>query len=84
MMLHLEADTCESDANLHVIRSMIAEYHDLPWFGSSSYDDDLECETCDHQFHRMSALLQHVESESCMASISDWMGTLEYIENNLL
>jgi hypothetical protein len=83
MMLHLEADTCQSGANLHVVRSLIAEYHDPPWLDTSSYDD-FECETCDHQFHRMSALLQHVESENCRASISDWMGTLEYIEDNLL
>lgn len=83
MMLHLEADTCESGANLRTVRSKIAEYHYLFWLNPPSYDDDLECVTCDRQFHRMSALLQHVKSENCTASILDCMETLEYIEDNL-
>ncbi|KAG5657458.1 hypothetical protein KAF25_006022 [Fusarium avenaceum] len=83
MMLHLEADTCESGANLHVVRNLMAEYHDLHWYSPPDYDDDLECNTCDRQFQRMSALLQHVESENCDASISDYMEVLDYIEKKI-
>lgn len=83
MMLHLEAETCEYGANLHVVRNLIAEYHDLHWYSPPDYDDDLECNACDRQFQHMSALLQHVESENCNASISDYMEILDYIEENL-
>jgi hypothetical protein len=31
----------------------------------------------------MSAVLQHVESENCEASISDYMEVINYIEANL-
>ncbi|KAF4447891.1 hypothetical protein F53441_8641 [Fusarium austroafricanum] len=69
MMLHSEADTCKSGAALQSIDYMVTDYYDDYGSWDHDHDDNFRCLSCYDDFDRMSALLQHVESESCDTSI---------------
>jgi hypothetical protein len=83
MMLHLEANTCESGSDEHDIRQLVWDYYEIyrPW--NRDHDDDLDCDSCGAYFNKLSALLQHVESESCCEDISNYSGLFEYIRRRI-
>ncbi|KAI1061107.1 hypothetical protein LB506_011763 [Fusarium annulatum] len=84
MVLHLEANTCESGSDEHSIRQCVWDYYEIYGRWNHDHDDDLDCgSSCGTYFNKLSALLQHVESESCDASISDYDLLFDHIEQSI-
>lgn len=83
MVLHLEANTCESGSDEHSIRQYVWDYYEIYGRWNHDHDDDLDCGSCGTYFDKLSALLQHVESESCDASISDYHSLFGYVEQRI-
>ncbi|KAG5763886.1 hypothetical protein H9Q72_008016 [Fusarium xylarioides] len=83
MVLHLEANTCESGSDEHSIRQLVWDYYEIYRTWNHDHDDDLDCDSCGTYFTKLSALLQHVESESCQASISDYGRLFSHIRRNI-
>lgn len=69
MILHLEAGTCECDADLDEITELAFECHQSKFYNSDNPDFNFECPTCQTPFRFMSGLLQHAESDSCDESL---------------
>ncbi|KAH6871547.1 hypothetical protein B0T10DRAFT_260541 [Thelonectria olida] len=65
MMLHLEAGTCESGADLDFVVDVAFDCHQSDSYTCDDPDFDFQCPTCDMQFVYMSGFFQHVESCSC-------------------
>ncbi|KAH7219437.1 hypothetical protein DER44DRAFT_805336 [Fusarium oxysporum] len=82
MVLHLEANTCESGSDRDSIRGWVWDYYEIHGRWNHDHDDDFDCESCGANFNMLSALLQHVESESCDASISDYDSLFGHIQQS--
>ncbi|KAF5229132.1 hypothetical protein FAUST_10604 [Fusarium austroamericanum] len=82
MMLHLEHGTCESGANLRVIQNVVADWYEEYGPAGHDHEDDFRCENCGSCFNRLSALLQHAESETCDAAVWDFYRIFVHIEYN--
>ncbi|EKJ72944.1 hypothetical protein FPSE_06990 [Fusarium pseudograminearum CS3096] len=82
MMLHLEHGTCESGANLRVIQNVVADWYEEYGPAGHDHEDDFRCENCGSYFNRLSALLQHAESETCDAAVWDFYRIFVHIEYN--
>lgn len=66
MVLHLEAETCESGADNEYVTDIAFDCHQAGMYTCDDYPDfDFKCPTCDTPFIFMSAVLQHVESDCC-------------------
>ncbi len=66
MVLHLEAGTCESGADRDRVDNIALRcYQSKKYSCEDSSGYYFECPTCSKPFTFMSALLQHVESDSC-------------------
>ncbi|KAL3605336.1 hypothetical protein FPOAC2_00279 [Fusarium poae] len=82
MMLHLEHGTCESGANLRVIKNVVADWYEEYGPAGHDHEDDFRCENCGSYFNSLSALLQHAESETCDAAVWDFYRIFVHIEYN--
>ncbi|KAJ4016350.1 hypothetical protein NW752_003472 [Fusarium irregulare] len=82
MMLHMEHGTCESGANLRVIKNLVADWYEDYGSVGHHHEDDFRCENCGSHFLRLSALLQHAESENCDAAVWDFYRIFVHIEYN--
>lgn len=68
MVLHLEAGTCKSGSDLDMVLRVATECSELyEWVTERGYHEfsSVQCPTCDNEFSKMSAILQHAESEIC-------------------
>ncbi|TVY70470.1 hypothetical protein Focb16_v001761 [Fusarium oxysporum f. sp. cubense] len=68
MVLHLEANTCESGSDRDSIREWVWDYYEIHGHWNHDHDDDFGCESCGAYFNMLSALLQHVESRASKVS----------------
>ncbi|EXM30764.1 Zinc finger C2H2-type [Fusarium oxysporum f. sp. vasinfectum] len=68
MVLHLEANTCESGSDRDSIRGWVWDYYEIHGRWNHDHDDDFDCESCGANFNMLSALLQHVESRASKVS----------------
>ena len=70
-MLHLEAGTCESGADIEYITEIAFSCRRAQMYtcdDDSSFD--FKCPTCETSFPLMSAVLQHVESDCCAETLA--------------
>ncbi|UKZ69693.1 uncharacterized protein TrAtP1_010696 [Trichoderma atroviride] len=63
VILHLEQGACESGVRLQHIDYCAKACHSAQWYLHAG--GGYKCPTCDWRFRFMSALVQHVESDSC-------------------
>ena len=70
MVLHLEADTCDSGWDCEDVREIAFECHlSYAYTNDDDYDYDYKCPNCDMDFTYISGLLQHAESDACDADV---------------
>lgn len=77
MLLHLESGFCACRIEADQIERLAFECHQAGYYTNEDfvwvYDyHPFRCPTCDDQFDRMSALLQHVESDRCDEALTSY------------
>lgn len=70
MMLHLESGCCSSNTCKEEVDDLAEECYQAHRYTSDDPEYPFECTDCEATFPAMSALLQHVESETCSAESS--------------
>jgi hypothetical protein len=75
MILHLEAGTCDSGADLEIINQLASECYQAEHYSSENYVFDFECASCEILFAFISGLLQHAENGHC-GSLLERVGAL--------
>jgi hypothetical protein len=73
MYIHLEAGTCSSGSNLHYITELAYECWARRHYTTGRCEGyHFECRRCEKEFTTVSGMFQHVESDSCSASLDDY------------
>ena len=68
MVLHLEAGTCPSGCDTDRVDEVaFACYQSRHYVADEDSDFDYCCRICDAEFHYMSGLLQHAESDAWLS-----------------
>lgn len=76
MVLHLEADTCESGADIDYVTDVALDYYLSGKCISGELEYYFACLTCESSFDSIGALLQHAESDYCDEDLMDKRTTL--------
>lgn len=71
MVLYLEADTCESGADIDYVTDVAFDCYQSGKYTSDESEYNFICPTCESLFDSMGALLQHIESDYCNEDMTD-------------
>ena len=71
MVLHLEADTCESGADIDYVIGIAFACYPSGKYTSNESEYDFSCPICKSLFDSMGAPLQHAESDRCSEDMTD-------------
>jgi hypothetical protein len=85
MMIHLESGACSSQVRVNDIDWWASQHPSFNYHIDSQALDRYECPQCEHRFHFLSGLLQHLESKACGGNIEDNLGDLpSFLETEIL
>lgn len=84
-MIHLESGACSSRVRVNDIDWWASQHPSFNYHVDSQALDRYECPQCEHRFHFLSGLLQHLESKACGGNIEDNLGDLpSFLETEIL